>query len=233
MQRRRFLTLAAVVPAAFALPAAAFEVGLPAAITAAGQFRTIDEIAGPVHHPFAMLTEVMHRDPEYAWAWHCNLAMAFFDEGIVSMWQANSAASRIMRQFFDIDIRENHYWQAGVHGPLERIDVSKNEYWKAGAASPTTPAPERLEDVGRDLTIPAKTVAILENLVAIQSSPGNFNYDPYMFGMANGMILMLATVTGTEPAYLDPPKKWLHDKDHKNESPSVPRQPRGAAPVST
>ncbi len=51
----------------------------------------------------------------------------------------------------------------------------------------------------------------IKNMVAIQCSSGNWNYDPYMHGMANGMILIEAMIEGKEPQYLDAPKKWLKD----------------------
>ena len=49
----------------------------------------------------------------------------------------------------------------------------------------------------------------LQELLDIQCSQGNWNYDPYMHGMANGMILAQSLVTGKEPDYLDPPEHWL------------------------
>lgn len=49
----------------------------------------------------------------------------------------------------------------------------------------------------------------LRTLVKTQMSDGNWNYDPYMHGMANGMILMLAVAEGKEPQYLDAPEKWI------------------------
>ena len=49
----------------------------------------------------------------------------------------------------------------------------------------------------------------LRDLIEIQCSEGNWNYNSYMFGMANGMILALATITREEPQYLDAPDKWL------------------------
>jgi len=55
-------------------------------------------------------------------------------------------------------------------------------------------------------------IARLKELIAIQTSEGNWNYDPYMHGMANGMILALSLIKDTEPAFLEQPKKWLHDK---------------------
>jgi len=52
----------------------------------------------------------------------------------------------------------------------------------------------------------------LEELTNIQTSDGNWNYDPYMHGMANGMLLSLAIVKGQEPKFKTAPKKWLRDK---------------------
>ncbi len=52
----------------------------------------------------------------------------------------------------------------------------------------------------------------LEECVRIQCSDGNWNYDPYMHGMANGMILALALLRNESPVYLDAPKEWLCDK---------------------
>lgn len=63
----------------------------------------------------------------------------------------------------------------------------------------------------RDLvndTLPAdyvKRIADLQNLTAIQRSPGNGDADDYMRGMANGMILAEATMKGEEPVYMEGP----------------------------
>lgn len=47
----------------------------------------------------------------------------------------------------------------------------------------------------------------------LQCSDGNWNYDPYMHGLANGLILAVHTINGEggEPAYLDAPSTWLTD----------------------
>lgn len=42
------------------------------------------------------VTDAMRADPEYAWGWHCNIAMAFVDEG-GEHGMANHAAARFMR----------------------------------------------------------------------------------------------------------------------------------------
>ena len=49
----------------------------------------------------------------------------------------------------------------------------------------------------------------IDDVLKIQCSDGNWNYDPYMFGMANGMILIKSIVTGKHPKFLNAPKKWL------------------------
>jgi hypothetical protein len=59
--------------------------------------------------------------------------------------------------------------------------------------------------------IRAKAIADLENMVAIQSTPGKFNVNPYMYGYANGLILALATVKGDECVFLPPPQEYLAD----------------------
>jgi len=41
----------------------------------------------------------------------------------------------------------------------------------------------------------------LKNLVNIQGSKGNWDYNEYMRGMFNGMTLMIAIVEGREPIY--------------------------------
>jgi hypothetical protein len=53
----------------------------------------------------------------------------------------------------------------------------------------------------------------LDNCVDIQCSNGNWNYDPYMWGMANGLLLAQNIMEGhaRELEYKEKPKKWLKD----------------------
>jgi hypothetical protein len=51
----------------------------------------------------------------------------------------------------------------------------------------------------------------LRELTVIQRSNGNYDFDPYMHGMANGMELALALMEGREPDYLSAPERWLVD----------------------
>ncbi len=52
----------------------------------------------------------------------------------------------------------------------------------------------------------------LAEMVAVQCSDGNWNYDPYMHGMANGMIYALALIDDVEPEFLEAPGEWLADR---------------------
>ena len=76
--------------------------------------------------------------------------------------------------------------------------------------------------MGDPATIPEKIADILSQgrltrieklreMVKLQSSSGNYDYDHYMHGMANGMIFALSCVEGSKPVFLDPPDKWLHE----------------------
>jgi Tfp pilus assembly protein PilF len=48
------------------------------------------------------LKKALQTDSGYAWSWHCNLAMAAFDEG-VDHETANKAANRFMQMAFGVD----------------------------------------------------------------------------------------------------------------------------------
>ena len=49
------------------------------------------------------------------------------------------------------------------------------------------------------------------DVLAIQGYDGNWNYDPYMQGMYNGMELIVAIIEGRKPQYRESPEKWLSD----------------------
>ena len=49
----------------------------------------------------------------------------------------------------------------------------------------------------------------LDEIVDIQTSDGNWNYDEYMYGKANGLILAQSIIKDSDCNYLDKPKKWL------------------------
>lgn len=58
---------------------------------------------------------------------------------------------------------------------------------------------------------PEERIRMLSNLCDIQRMEGNWNYDEYHFGLANGLILALATILNENPNYLDAPEVFLRD----------------------
>ena len=67
--------------------------------------------------PLTPLKLALQKDLDYAWTWHCNLAMAFYDS-----WnnetrpadihrKANEAAARFMKQAFDVDVKQCKQYQ--------------------------------------------------------------------------------------------------------------------------
>ena len=48
------------------------------------------------------LSRYMQIDPEYAWSWHCNVAMVAQDAGAPHK-EANERAADFMRRAFDVD----------------------------------------------------------------------------------------------------------------------------------
>lgn len=51
-------------------------------------------------------------------------------------------------------------------------------------------------------------LAAFDDLLDIQLSQGNYDFNPYMHGMANGMLLMRSIVSGEDPEYLEAPDRW-------------------------
>lgn len=56
-----------------------------------------------------------------------------------------------------------------------------------------------------------KMISDLQNMIDVQCTDGNWNYDRYMHGMANGLICALSVLTDKDPKYLDAPDKWICD----------------------
>lgn len=58
----------------------------------------------------------------------------------------------------------------------------------------------------------AKALRDLQNIKNIQGSKGNWDYDPYMHGMFNGIELAMAIMQDREPVFKDAPNEWLKDR---------------------
>ena len=61
----------------------------------------------------------------------------------------------------------------------------------------------------------------LKDLTLIQTSYGNWNYNEYMRGMANGMILAVAIMEDKEPKYFDEPDKYECEENGERRSPEA------------
>lgn len=48
----------------------------------------------------------------------------------------------------------------------------------------------------------------LKDVTKIQCSHGNWDFDPYMQGMANGMLLAVAIMEGKDPEFKSAPSRW-------------------------
>jgi len=59
-----------------------------------------------------------------------------------------------------------------------------------------------------DITISSKMLDDIDFLLETQGSNGNWNHDPYMHGMYNGMELIVSMIKGKSPEYKGPPDKW-------------------------
>lgn len=65
-------------------------------------------------------------------------------------------------------------------------------------------------------TLMDEKIDSMRDLLKVQCSTGNYDYDPYMHGMANGMILFLALIEGNDPEFMDAPAKWLVDNTEEH-----------------
>lgn len=76
--------------------------GYPLAVST--QDEVVQQPAALKDVPEAMNTVItaMQADPDYAWSWHCNVAMAFVDAG-GDPYTANQGAARFMRLLANVD----------------------------------------------------------------------------------------------------------------------------------
>lgn len=53
-----------------------------------------------------------------------------------------------------------------------------------------------------------KALDTLRDLIKVQGSNGTWDYDPYMYGLLNGMILAESILAEEDPEFRDAPPKW-------------------------
>lgn len=68
-----------------------------------------------VPESMATVTNAIRNDPDYAWSWHCNIAMAAMDEGVNHM-AANKLAARFLMILTGVDTTKN------PHFPKEPVE---------------------------------------------------------------------------------------------------------------
>ncbi len=56
------------------------------------------------------LRRAMQKDIDYAWSWHCNVAMAAFDAG-APIREAHERAADFICNAFDVDVRASDQWK--------------------------------------------------------------------------------------------------------------------------
>ncbi|WNF07462.1 hypothetical protein [Brevibacillus borstelensis] len=116
---------------------------------------------------------------------------------------------------------------------MRRCDMAENPRESNGGYGPESPdngglnAPTTGVGPGRDLTLRLDVdvsdaltglkalsgrVAKANEMLAVQGASGNWNYDPYMHGLYNGMEFAIALVEGREPAFRSSPDEWLRDR---------------------
>ena len=57
-----------------------------------------------------------------------------------------------------------------------------------------------------------KLLSGMDNIINIQKYDGNWNFDPYMQGMLNGMLLIESAVTNKEYKPYSAPKRWKRER---------------------
>jgi hypothetical protein len=68
-----------------------------------------DTTAG--EHPVGPFKRCIQASEDYAWTWHCCIAVSMQDEG-VSHQTSNKAAARFMKLAFDVDVTKFSEWKA-------------------------------------------------------------------------------------------------------------------------
>lgn len=60
-----------------------------------------------------------------------------------------------------------------------------------------------------------KLVYDIKHMRDVQGQDGNWNFDPYMHGLYNGIEFALSILETREPKFKDAPEKWLADSGVK------------------
>ena len=96
-------------------------------------------------------------------------------------------------------------WTQTIHGQCKMTDPARTDE--------TTHDCPKMSPVLEEW---AKRVERLQTVTVIAKSPGNADWDPYLHGMANGLLLALHIMTCDEdyegdPPWVDAPEVWGHE----------------------
>ena len=58
-----------------------------------------------------------------------------------------------------------------------------------------------------------KKMKQIKEVMNVQGADGNWNYDPYMHGMFNGMEMLRCILEDDEPNFKQAPDKWLRNRE--------------------
>lgn len=87
------------------------------------------------------------------------------------------------------------------------LDALMHQMWSRRPLDATEVAMETLR--ARLAQPEPEPVAKMKELLEVQGRDGNWNLDPYMQGMYNGMELMVALAEGRDPVFRKAPENWL------------------------
>ena len=98
--------------------------------TAPPEWPSAQPVGEPAPHAMQQLTAALQADPDYAWSWHCNLAMPVMDVTGVTHRVANEAGARLMRHLFDIDITKHPHYQVDTATPAQPAAQPLTDEWR-------------------------------------------------------------------------------------------------------
>lgn len=95
-----------------------------------------DNSADITPHAFARIKQAIQSDPEYAWAWFCNLSVPIMDATGLSHRKADAAAALIMSQMFECDVTADPRYTSEKSPQQEYFEMRR----AADAEGPALPA---------------------------------------------------------------------------------------------
>ncbi|WP_248321988.1 hypothetical protein [Caballeronia sp. Sq4a] len=146
---------------------------------------------------FQVLKDALKNDAEYAWAWHCNLAMPIMDAVRCTPAQANKAGADLMQYLFDIDIRKHPHWQhaaPATEAPAQAVAAIRALYIE-NPPDELGPSDESQYRDGYNTALEdaADAIAALSAPASMSAEPVNAKLDEY--SRKHGFLSLAEAVT--------------------------------------